>query len=155
MENKITYDRPAEQHPAVQNLRWFFREFVNNGGSVKSFAQKVGMTKDKMGEYLRGKHNPGELKIRDWAEQLGVDYEYMMTVEFDYIPYPLTKESKKKKSGRHITMGYIDKTINVAEINARKVCEDNDIEYATTPKDTFDQLRKQIKQFSRSLGSDP
>ena len=149
MENKITYDRPAEKHPAVQNLRWFFREFANNGGSVKSFAQRMGIRERNMGAYLRGYYKPKEVTIRHWATLLGVDYEYMTTVEFDYIPYPLPVEPKKKKSGRHITMSYHDGEIEAINSECKKVCEDNDIDYALF-QDVFDKHRNYRKKPSRS-----
>ena len=95
--------RPAENHPAIQNLRLFFKDFAEKGGSVKSFAQMLDIRERQMGSYLRGEHVPSEKTIRKWATFFGVDYETMMIFNFDPIFYPIQRYSKPRKGGRIIT----------------------------------------------------
>ena len=155
MVEKITLSKPAENHPAIQNLRWFLRDFTANGGNVKTFAQRMGVGERRMGAYLRGYYKPKEVTIRHWAMLLGVDYEYMMTVEFEHIPYPFHSESKKKKSGRHITMDDVDEKFKALESDCMKVCEDHNIEYEAVFKPLFDKhsnhSKKPTRRYARGM----
>ena len=102
MENKKT-NRPADNHPAIQNLRRFYSIEANDDGKVSTFALKMGVNERQMGAHLRGEHEPRERTVRKWADYFGIEYTDMLTADFEYIPCPLKKLSKPKKSGRHFT----------------------------------------------------
>ena len=139
----------AEKHPEIQNLRLFFKDFAENGGSVTAFAKKLDMCEQQMSSYLKGEHVPSKRTVRQWAMYFGVDYATMTTANFAYIPYPLERFSKPRKGGLHITMEYVNEELDALKTDLIKVCEDNDIDYALF-QDVFDKHRNYRKKPSRS-----
>lgn len=103
MVKKVT--RHAAEHPAIQNLRRFLREYLESSPrhSLADFAPKLGKTPGELGRYLRGECNPRRKLVEYWAEQFGISYEEMMIVDFEYIEYPFIRNSLPHKSGRHVT----------------------------------------------------
>ena len=121
--------RPAKNHPAIQNLRRFYRDFAQDGSSVKSFAQAVGIDERKMGTLLRGEHEPTEETVRLLATCLRVDFLTMMTVDFDFIPYPVQRFKKPRKSGRHVTKEEIRMQYDTMMEEVSQLVSESDVEY--------------------------
>lgn len=121
-----SYLRPAANHPAIQNLRKFYQEYSQNetNHTLSSFASKLGKTSNELGRYLRGECAPRRKMIELWAEAFGVDYDYMMNNEFQYIDYPFIRELTPKKGGSHIKVSEVKHSYDTIKV------EINDIHFA-------------------------
>lgn len=105
MENKsIYFIRKADQHPAIQNLRKYFRDYLSCGGTRIDFANKMGMSSTLLNQYLGGIYKPTRTTIVKWAQRLGTSYEEIMVTNFEYIKYPLEDRCRFKQQSRRITI---------------------------------------------------
>lgn len=101
--NSIYLTKKADNHAAVQNLRRFLREYLAGGGVRACFAQSMGMSQTQLNQYLSGVYTPTRRTTEKWARFLGISPGEMMTVNFEYIPYPFEEMFKPKTQSRRIT----------------------------------------------------
>lgn len=97
------YADTIPHHPAIQKLRFYLREYIEQGGSLILFTRKLGTAYNSVTRYLRGETLPRRCTIMKWAEAFGVTYEEMMTPPEEYVPYPFERLSQPKKGGLYLS----------------------------------------------------
>lgn len=102
MKKSKTYGH-AENHPAIQKLRMYYREYSNQGGIMYDFANSLGMSYNNIARYLRGGCEPRKATVEKWAEAFGISYDEMMTPLETFIHYPFGKYSKPKLGGKYLS----------------------------------------------------
>lgn len=117
--------------PEIQNLRWFLKQYLDNDihHTLEGFARSMGMTSRELGRYLRGEHKPRRSTVQKWAERLGVDYIYLITVKCPFIDYPFEKFSHPKKSGSHVSVRTIRKTYDAMIDEYVTMVREGEVEY--------------------------
>lgn len=102
MNNKGTL-RHAGNHPAIQKLRQYFREYSEQSGTMLDFARHLDLSYNTLTRYLRGECKPRKSTIHKWAVAFGIDDAEMTTAPVEYIPYPFDHLSKPKQGGQYLS----------------------------------------------------
>lgn len=97
------YADSIPHHPAIQRLRLYLREYLEQGGTLLQFARELGTAYNSVTRYLRGESLPRRATIMKWGEAFGVTYEEMMTPPEEFIRYPIEKMSQPKKGGLYLS----------------------------------------------------
>lgn len=98
-----SYAVSIPNHPAIQRLRLYLREYIEQGGTLLQFTNKLDTAYNSVTRYLRGETLPRRRTIMKWADAFGVTYVEMMTPPEEYVPYPLERMCQPKKGGSYLS----------------------------------------------------